>query len=197
MRYNLEEIKNKVYKKFMDSTNLEKQERFAHTIRVMEMAEKIIKSNNLNIDLNKAKIAALIHDYAKFYDSKELLAYAREYKLNCKDFKNNYKVLHALVGPIIIRKELNIYDEDILDAVKYHTTGNEALSPLSMLIYVSDFVEEGRDFFEAKKFREIALKDYIFAGAKISEFTIDLLKKKNYSIHPNTIKMYEYYKNKL
>ncbi|MDD5183206.1 MAG: HD domain-containing protein, partial [Bacilli bacterium] len=67
----------------------------------------------------------------------------------------------------------------------------------SMLIYVSDFVEEGRDFFEAKKFREIALKDYIFAGAKISEFTIDLLKKKNYSIHPNTIKMYEYYKNKL
>ena len=58
MIYDLEEIKIKVYNKFMASNNLEKLERFNHTIRVMEIAEKIIKKNNLKIDVNKAKPAA-------------------------------------------------------------------------------------------------------------------------------------------
>ncbi|HHX79080.1 MAG TPA: HD domain-containing protein, partial [Acholeplasmataceae bacterium] len=114
---------------------------------------------------------------------------------NLKDLNNNDKVLHALIGPSIIKDELKIFDEEILNAVKYHTTGNANLNPLSMLIYVADFVEEGREFPEAKKIREIAMLDYIQAGAQISEYTINLLKNK--TIHPNTIKMYEYYKNKL
>lgn len=195
MIYDLEEIKIKVYNKFMASNNLEKLERFNHTIRVMEIAEKIIKKNNLKIDLNKAKTAALIHDYAKFYSNDELLTYAIAKKINLKDLNNNDKVLHALIGPSIIKDELKIFDEEILNAVKYHTTGNANLNPLSMLIYVADFVEEGREFPEAKKIREIAMLDYIQAGAQISEYTINLLKNK--TIHPNTIKMYEYYKNKL
>lgn len=195
MVYNLEEIKTKVYNKFMSSDNDEKLERFNHTIRVMEIAEKIIINNNLKIDLNKAKTAALIHDYAKFYSSDELLTYAIEKKLNLKDLNNNDKVLHALIGPSIIKDELKIFDEEILNAVKYHTTGNANLNPLAMLIYVADFVEEGREFPEVKKIREIAMLDYIQAGAQISEYTIKLLKNK--TIHPNTIKMYDYYKNKL
>lgn len=195
MLYNLDEIKTKVYNKFMASGNLEKLERFNHTIRVMEITEKIIKSNALLINLNKAKTAALIHDYAKFCTSEELLSYANHDDLTLLDVNNNYKVLHALLGPNIIKKELNIFDEEILDAVKYHTTGNEALSSLAMVIYVADFVEEGRKFLEATVIREIAMLDYIEAGARISEYTINLLENK--SIHPNTIKMYEYYKYKI
>lgn len=197
MIYNLDEIKIKVYNNFMLSTDEEKTERFNHSIRVMGMVEKIIISNNLDIDINKAKTAALIHDYAKLFTTAELLNIANKDKFNLSDFNNNYKVLHALVGPYFIKNELKIFDEEILDAVKYHATGNESLSPLSMLIYVADFVEEGRTFTYSKKFREIAMRDYIQAGAGISEFTIRMLKKNNMGIHPNTIKMYEYYKDKI
>lgn len=194
MEYSLEEIKAKVFQKFMDSNNLEKYERFSHTISVMEMAETLFLSNKLKIDLNKVKVAALVHDYAKFCNQEELLSYANKYSLILNDADKNSKVLHALVGPLVIKEEITITDKEILDAVKFHTTGNQALDSLSMLIYVADFVEEGRTFAEAKLFRNIAMNDLFLAGAKIAEFTIQKLKEQKKIIHPNTLKMYEYYK---
>ena len=171
-----------------------KEERFNHSLRVIEMALKLNQIHNLNINEEVIKIAGLVHDYAKVYSEEVLLKYIKKEFPTDLELLNFKEVFHSLVGDIIVKDELAIMDNDILDAIKYHTTGKSKMSDLTKVIYLADYIEVGRKFKEASTIRELAYKSLDSAVFEMTKNTINYLQNKGLDIYSKTFETYNYYK---
>ena len=174
-----------------------KEERFNHSLRVIEMALKLNQVHNLNINEEVIKIAGLVHDYAKVYSEEVLLKYIKKEFPTDLELLNFKEVFHSLVGDIIVKDELAIMDNDILDAIKYHTTGKSNMSDLTKIIYLADYIEVGRKFKEASTIRELAYKSLDSAVFEMTKNTINYLQNKGLDIYSKTFETYNYYKESL
>jgi ribosome silencing factor RsfS/YbeB/iojap len=191
----MNDLQTKLLKKYQDSHSDKVMERYNHSLSVAKKAVELIKHHNLNIDIKKAEIAGLIHDYAKFLTMDEYFEIVKEYSLDIDVLDSNFKVLHALLGPYVIKKDLGIDDEEILSAVKYHTTGRANMQPLEEIIYLADFIEdtrEGVDFI--RQTANVSIKKAI---ALALDFTLNKVLKLNRNLHPETLKAYQYYQQYL
>ncbi|MFV0246938.1 MAG: bis(5'-nucleosyl)-tetraphosphatase (symmetrical) YqeK [Mycoplasmatales bacterium] len=112
--------------------------RYNHILGVEKMAIEL--ANIYHVDVEKIRIAALLHDLTKEYSNDE------QKKILMNDIKifNNQKLYHAPTSSIKAREIYGIEDDEILEAIKFHTLGNEGLSDIGKIIYISDFIEEGR-----------------------------------------------------
>jgi predicted HD superfamily hydrolase involved in NAD metabolism len=101
-------------------------------------------------------------------------------------------VMHQFTGAYIAANLFNIQDEDILNAIRYHTSGRENMSDLEKLIYISDMVEEGRNFDGVEEIRA-AFETSLNSGM-MSALThqVNYLSKDNKKIYPLTMRAYEY-----
>ena len=133
------------------------ERRFRHVLGVEETA--VALAAKYGADEAKASIAALTHDYAKERpnDEFELIIRRDGFDLALLNYGN--EIWHGLVGADIVQRELAIDDEEILQAIRVHTTGAAKMSLLDKIIYVADYIEPGRDFPGVKEAREIALVD--------------------------------------
>ena len=116
--------------------------RYTHSLSVAKVAKDIAKANKF--DENKAFLAALLHDCAKDIRKDiemELMSKHFEKYLNEKEL-----VYHQFIGTILLKEEFNIYDEEIIEAVKWHTTGNENMSTLAKIVYASDKIDPSRGY---------------------------------------------------
>ena len=86
-------------------------------------------------------------------------------------------------------KEFNIEDEDILNAIKYHTIGRENMSLLEKIVYIGDAVEEGRNYPCVDEIRAEVLKDLDSGIIMEVNRKTEYLEEKGGIIHINTIKM--------
>ena len=162
------------------------QDRFLHCLRVEETA--IILGEKYNIDINKVKTAAILHDCAKFKEKKNLLKMACEFDIILDDVqKINLELIHSPLGAKIAQKKYGVEDQEILDAIKYHTTGRKNMTMLDKIIYIADYIEVGRDFPGVDRVREMVMLD-LDAGILLAlENTIKYLMEKNMLIHVDTI----------
>jgi len=176
---NIEEIKN-ILKEDID------KERYKHTIRVAETAIELAK--NYKVDTEKAYIAALLHDSAKYKDKDTLLKKAQEFGIILDTvMKNNPHLIHPFLGAKLAEVKYNILDEDILNAIKYHTTGRKNMSILEKIIFIADYIEPGRDFEGIEKIRKISFKDIDLSIILAMDNTLKYIINKGWLIHPNTI----------
>ena len=191
MNYN--EIFSLMEKRF--SISEKTQERFKHSVRVVDMALEIKRHLKLNLDEEKIKIAAILHDYAKACPEEEQLLLLSKYVDYAKlmHYKDYPSVIHSILGAYLVKDELGIDDKEIFEAIAYHTTGKVGMGVLSKLIYVSDACEEGRTHKYASGFRTAAKLDLDYAVAVISAYTLFYLEDKNLPIEPNTLDLYNYY----
>lgn len=174
----------------------DKLERFNHSVRVIQMALKLKKIHKLEVDDEHIKIAGLFHDYAKTLH-KDVLE--KQVRKNYPDDSNMLKApltWHSFIGANLVKDELKIIDEKILDAIYYHTTGKKAMNPLTKLIYIADYVEEGRTYDSCVNARQIAYQDLDDTVYFITKNTIQHLNEQKLFIHPLTIETYQYYQNK-
>lgn len=139
-----EEYKKILWEKYKQSNDPEIEERYAHSLAVSEKALEIIDTFHLNVDKTKAEIAGILHDYAKFETMDKYKEIVKGYNLEESLLKLSPKILHAVLGPFIIHKELGIDDKEILDAIAYHTTGSLDMSTLAEVIFVADFTDKTR-----------------------------------------------------
>ncbi|MCD1146923.1 bis(5'-nucleosyl)-tetraphosphatase (symmetrical) YqeK [Peptoniphilus sp. KCTC 25270] len=131
------------------------EKRFAHTLRVMEKAEELALIHN--IDPEKAKVAAFFHDSMKIKGGGALEKEAEKYKLPFREeWKEIPSIAHGYLAAEMIKTEYGITDEEILNAIRYHTTGRAGMSSLEILIYLADYIEEGREFPGVEKIRSVA-----------------------------------------
>lgn len=188
---------NLLYKKLKSSGSNNYLKRFNHSIGVAVTCIEIAKSNNVNLDLDKLFIAGLLHDYSKYTSISEYERLLDKYCLDKCVLKENKKVLHGICGYLVVLDELNISDEDILNAIKYHVFGNDSMSVYEEIVYLSDFVEPNRtgDFYD--NIRKYAYNDYKKAIAIATKELIDYLESLNESIHPNAYLTFESYKKYL
>lgn len=115
------------------------ERRFRHVLGVEETA--VALAAKYGADEAKASIAALTHDYAKERpnDEFELIIRRDGFDLALLNYGN--EIWHGLVGADIVQRELAIDDEEILQAIRVHTTGAAKMSLLDKIIYVADYSE--------------------------------------------------------
>lgn len=132
------------------------EKRLRHSLGVEKMAVSLAK--RFGEDEQKASAAALLHDIAK--KTKDYTALAEKYNIESDEVEREMPdLLHGPIAAAIMEHELGITDEDILNAVRYHTTGRPGMSRLEKIIYMADLVEENRAFEGVEALREAVQTD--------------------------------------
>lgn len=162
------------------------EERFKHSIGVYQTCLRLAKIYKISEE--KAAIAGLLHDYARDLSEIELREYINQYKIDIDDIINNQIVLaHGYVGAELIKNELDILDEDILNSIKFHTTGRMNMSELEKIVFLSDYIEPNRSFPKVDEFREIALSNLDIATLMALNNTIFYIINKGHILHPLSV----------
>ena len=112
-----------------------KPSRYGHTLGVVKTAIEL--AGIYNEDKQKAEIAALCHDIAKNMSYEDMLKVIEEENLKLSnDEKNSKELWHSIIAPIMAKRIFEIEDEDVLNAMRWHTTGRENMSNLEKIIYL-------------------------------------------------------------
>lgn len=165
------------------------EERWRHTLRVAVMAAE--NCARLNIAETSALTAAALHDCAKYLE-------AGCAELNGFTCPENVPpaVVHQFAGEYLARRVFGIQDTEILNAIKYHASGRENMSPLGKLIFLCDMLEEKRDFDGVETLREIFARDIDECLFAALQSQINHLKTSGKEIYPLTERAYEYLRGK-
>ncbi|MCT2537630.1 bis(5'-nucleosyl)-tetraphosphatase (symmetrical) YqeK [Aquibacillus koreensis] len=165
-----------------------KKTRFEHTKRVTDTAVDLAKL--YNEDVGKVELAAVFHDYAKYRDLEEMRRWIISESLPKDLLTFHHELWHGPVGAILVKKEIGINDQMILNAIKYHTTGKKDMTKLEKIVYLADYIEPGRDFPGVDKVREQAEVDLDMGCFMATKNTIQFLLSKNQPIYPDTFHAY-------
>ena len=185
-KYNIKELEEKLQ-------NCLTEERFNHSLGVMEMS--VILAKRFNCDVEKAQIAGLLHDCAKCLSKDELSKY-NYCLLDCE--KQSLKTWHAPVGAIIAQNEYGINDEEILSSIRWHTIGKTGMSNFEKIIFIADKIEHKTREQEMRQKIEEALNAHNSldeAMLKSFKITIKSLVKRNLPICFQTIEVYNAFLN--
>lgn len=164
------------------------EKRFEHVLRVEQKALELAEV--YQGDAEQVSIAALLHDIAKEQADEEMRDLVISENLNLEILQYGNAIWHGPAGAILARREFYLTDEDILEAIATHTVGAREMSLTAQIIFIADYIEDGRDFPQVKKARELANES--LAGAikfKLKE-TIKYLIKLEQKIYPKTIESY-------
>ncbi len=177
---------------YNEAKNTLSPERFKHSEGVVKRAIEYAKI--YNVDIETVKLTAIAHDIAKELTNQENEEYINFYKIELDEIeKLNPKLLHAKVGACICEDKYG-FNEDMVNAVKYHTTGRPNMSMLEKIIYLADLTEENRTIIDLDYYVGI-IKENIDNGlAESFKFLIPFLLKKNSLIHLDSINCYNYYR---
>ncbi|WP_066064024.1 bis(5'-nucleosyl)-tetraphosphatase (symmetrical) YqeK [Neobacillus soli] len=164
------------------------EHRYQHTLGVMETAITLAKL--YGVDELKAETAAIFHDYAKFRPKDEMkeIITAQGFPGDLLSF--NSELWHAPVGAYLVEKEAGITNQEVLDAIRYHTSGRIGMTLLEKIIYLADYIEPGRHFPGVDEVRMLAKENLDQALIKAVQNTILFLMKKNQTVYPDTFYMY-------
>lgn len=137
----------------------------------------------------KAAKAGLLHDLAKFFPPDKLLKIASKAEIKIDPISQQHPhLLHADVSAVVAKKEFDIKNQQILDAISNHTLGCPKMSPLSCIVYIADTIEPGRgNTPQLNRLREIAAKDLYLGVWETSDYALQYLISDRKIIHPRTV----------
>ena len=168
-----------------------KPSRYGHTLGVVNTAIKLAEI--YGEDKSKAEIAALCHDVAKNMSNEELRKLIdNENIILSIDEENTQELWHSIIAPVIARKVFGIEDEEVLNAMRWHTTGKENMTNLEKIVYLADLIEPSRKFDGIDEIREIAYKDLDLAMLKALTHTTIYLLKQGCAVDINSVKARNY-----
>ena len=166
--------------------------RYRHSINVAEMAVKLAKK--FGCDEDKAYTAGVLHDCRKEIDPDLMLKEAKEsgfyvdpVEIDCP------KLWHAVAGAYYVKNVLKITDEDILNAIRFHTVGRAEMSDIEKIVFLADTVSAERDFEDVEKYRKIVLDDLNNGMFMVLRWSITKNVDKKGQIPLCTLEAYNYY----
>lgn len=168
------------------------KKRYNHCCNVADMCKKLAEKNGA--DPEKAYTAGLLHDIRKEVDPEIM----KEEVLK-SGFAADYAELmskplwHAIASAYYCRTELKIEDEDMLNAIRYHTVGRAEMSLLEKIVYLGDLVSAERDFKDVEKYRRLVLDDLDNAMFQVMKWSIPNTIEKGGRIPVSSIEAYNYY----
>ena len=148
--------------------------RYIHSVNVSKEAVRL--AEKYGVDTEKAALAGILHDITKELDVQKQLQIFDSGDIILSDVeKSTTKLWHAISGSVYVQTELGINDQDIINAIRYHTTGRAGMSPLEKVIFLADFTSEERNYPDVdviRKKAEISLEEGMLYGI---QFTLSVL----------------------
>lgn len=171
--------------------------RFEHTLGVMYTCGAL--AMRYGYDLDKAMLAGLMHDCAKCMPNAKKLKMAEKNHLEISNLeRKNPFMLHAKLGALLAKKKYDIDDEEILSAIRWHTTGRPDMTLLDKIVYVADYIEPKRDKApNLTEIRQMAFVDLDQALLKILKDTLGYLGDSDDNVDSMTRKTYEFYMHEM
>lgn len=171
------------------------EDRMRHTQGVMYTAACLAMVYGCSLE--KAQVAGLLHDCAKCIPNKKKLKLCMENQIPMTDYEEeNPFILHAKLGAFLARKKYEVEDDEILDAITWHTTGKPDMSMLDKIIYLADYIEPGRDKASRLPYiRKLAFQDLDECMYQVLKDTLEYLSMGGSgSIDEMTEEAYAYYR---
>ncbi len=137
-------------------------------------------------DPEKARKAAILHDCTKYLSGEEQLGLCRKYGEELDELERNaVKLLHAKTGAWVSRDWFGV-DDEIFNAIFWHTTGKPNMTLLEKIIYLADYMEPTRNFPGVEKLRSLAQTDLDAAVLLGFEMSIQEMTERGLPVHHNT-----------
>ena len=141
-----------------------------------------------------ARRAAILHDCTKYLTLEEQLRLCERYQVKLDDMERvAVKLLHSKTGAALA-EHLFGEEEEICQAICWHTTGKAGMSLLEKILYIADYMEPTRDFEGVERLRKLAYQDLDAAVLLGTEMTIEEMVRYGNPIHPNTLAARDYLK---
>ena len=169
--------------------------RYEHTLGVEFTAASL--AMRYEVDIEKAELAGLLHDCAKCIDSEDTLDECKKYNIELTDVeKRNPFLIHSKLGAVHAKKLYGVDDEDIISAIRFHTTGKPDMTMLEKIIFIADYIEPGRDKApNLQEIRKMSFVDIDEAMYMILKDTLDYLEKGEGEKDELTKETFLFYKN--
>lgn len=167
--------------------------RYTHSLGVMETA--VAMAQRFGADVEKARLAGLLHDCAKDIDYDKMIPLCRELGVELDPVKQEQKgLIHADLGAKMLETEFGITDPDIIGAVKYHTLGRENMTDLEKILYLADMTEPNRRAYDGlSELRELCKTNLNCAMLFGLERSIDHIRHKRKKLHSQTLAAQQYF----
>lgn len=174
-----------------------KPSRYQHSIGVEEVSHDL--AIIYGCEEEKAILAGILHDCAKFLSDDELLQECEAHSILITEIERQCPfLLHAKVGALYAAERYEITDKEILSAITYHTTGKPDMTLLEKIIFTADYIEPFRKPLpRIAQIREAAYTDLDYAVSLILENMIKYLRESGSIIDQTTIETYNFYKTLL
>ncbi len=180
-------LQYETYKQILQSRLNEK--RYNHSLCVADEAARL--AQKYGADKEKAYLVGLLHDITKNTSKEEHLKIFNTFGIILNNVEcNAEKLWHAISGSAYVKYILNINDEEIFEAIRYHTTAKAQMPLLSLILYLADFTSADRDYEDVDIMRrlvDISLED---AYAYALRYTVMDLAENNRAIHTDTLAAY-------
>ena len=174
--------------------------RFKHSLGVSDTCAQLAKE--YGVDVKKARLAGLLHDWDKGYDDERARARVRE--LGMEDeidphiVEDMPGVLHGITAARALGREFPGIPGDVLQAISRHTTAALDMTPLDMVLYIADAIEPNRQFGRIDELRAavgaVTLEELYF---ETYEYWVFLLFERRKPLHPDTIAIWNAYTGQL
>lgn len=161
------------------------EKRWIHTQGVMDTAVKLAEQYGANPE--KADLAAILHDVAKYWPVLKLEEALVESGYQGDLFEHDKQLWHAEVGAFIAERDYGITDQEVLNAIRYHTSGRVGMTLLDKVVCLADYIEPGRDFPGVNNIRELANHSLEGALAAAFDSTMSFLMSRKQIIYPLTL----------
>lgn len=171
------------------------KKRLWHTIGVMHTAAALAMAHGVSME--KAQLAGLLHDCAKCIPPKKTIKLCKEHHIAMSEFEIEHAfLLHGKLGAWIAEKKYGVKDPEVLNAIIWHTTGREAMTPLEEILFIADYIEPSRDKAPGlDTIRPLAFQDLDRCTYQILKDTLEYLDTSSACIDQTTEKAYRYYEN--
>ena len=196
-----------IYRKHLYGTNLDlkrltledlrpialsylKAKRIPHVLGTEQTAKAL--AEKYGADVEKARFAALLHDATKRLSMEEQLAMCEHYHIVLDELEQHaLKLLHAKTGAALAR-DMYGADDEIYNAILWHTTGKANMTLLEKVIYLADYIEPSRDFDGVEDLRKVVWED-LDKGLEMGlAMTVEEMEQMGNPIHHNTLQALEY-----
>ncbi len=164
-----------------------KPTRYEHSLGVAETAAFL--AGRFGVDVQRARLAGLLHDCARTYRNDELVAEAEKRHIVFGPLERAMPVLlHAYIGAELVREQYGVDDDGISQAIWRHTVGGAGMTRLDKIIWFADMIEPNRDYPGVEKLRRLArtasLDRMVLEGLSDS---IAFVVAQNHLVHPDTV----------
>lgn len=173
-----------VVDEFVKETLSEK--RYFHSKCVMDRCVELAKI--YGVDIEKAKYVGIAHDIAKEMSKDDKLKYVKDNEIEIDDVERvNVELLHPIIGADICMKKFG-FSEDMVEAVRNHTTGRPNMDMLSKILFIGDVTSNDRKYGSIGNMIELANKDIDKAILENLDFTIKDIVEKGRILHLDTVR---------